>query len=115
MQFSVTSAYILGLGVMVVMLALAALIATLIQYEGGTNPQDPKKRRLWFWILCFLTPVFTFVLGYVLYYGDIRVPTLREKYMTAMCIASVASVVLYVVFGFVLSKLNKHGKLGNWF
>lgn len=115
MQTSVASAYIIGIVVFIVMLLLAAIVANAIAYQPGTNPSDPGKRRTWFWILGVLTPVLTFALTYFIVYSGIRMQNVKESYMTAMCISTAVSFVLYVAFGFALSKIFKHGKLSSWF
>ena len=115
MQTSVVSAYIIGIVVFIVMLLVAVVIANAIAYQPGTNPSDPKKRRIWFWILAALTPVFTFVLAFFIVYNGIKMSNVQEKYMAAMCISTAMSVILYVVSGFALSKIFKHGKLSSWF
>ncbi len=115
MQTSVVSAYVIGIVVFVIMLLIAAIVANAIAYQPGTNPSDPGKRKMWFWILGVLTPVLTFVLSYFIVYTGIKMKTVQESYMTAMCISTASSFVLYVAFGFALSKIFKHGKLSNWF
>ena len=115
MQTSVVSAYIIGIVVFIVMLLIAAVVANAIAYQPGTNPTDPGKRKMWFWILGVLTPVLTFVLTYFIVYTGIKMKTVQDKYMTAMCISTVMSFVLYVASGFALSKIFKHGKLSSWF
>lgn len=115
MQTSVVSAYIIGIVVFIVMLLIAAVVANAIAYEPGVNPADPRKRKIWFWILGVLTPVLTFVLTYFIVYTGIKMKTVQDKYMTAMCISSVVSFILYVGFGFLLSKIFSHGKLHHWF
>ena len=115
MQTSVVSAYIIGIVVFIVMLLIAVVVANVIAYQPGTNPTDPRKRKTWFWILGVLTPVLTFVLTYFIVYTGIRMRNVQDKYMTAMCISTALSFVLYVAFGFVLSKIFKHGKLSSWF
>lgn len=115
MQTSVMSAYVIGVVVFIVMLLIAAIVANAIAYQPGTNPTDPGKRKMWFWILGALTPVFTFVLSYFIVYTGIKMATVQDKYMTAMCISTAVSFVLYVVSGFMLSKIFKHGKLSSWF
>lgn len=115
MQTSVVSAYIIGIVVFIVMLLIAAVVANAIAFEPGVNPSDPRKRKTWFWILGVLTPVLTFVLTYFIVYTGIKMKTVQDKYMMAMCISTVVSFVLYVASGFALSKIFKHGKLSSWF
>lgn len=73
MQTSVISAYIWGFGVLIVALLLAMLVSTCIKYEPGTNPRDPAKRRLWYWVFFVVCIVFAFAMPYTFVYGDIRV------------------------------------------
>ena len=115
MQTSVVSAYVIGVVVFIVMLLIAAVVANAIAFQPGTNPKDPGKRKTWFWILGALTPVLTFFLAYFIVYMGIKMHNVQEKYMTAMCISTAMSFVLYVISGFALSKIFKHGKLSSWF
>lgn len=115
MQTSVVSAYVIGIVVFIVMLLLAAIVANAIAYQPGTNPSDPRKRKIWFWIFGALTPVLTFALAYFIVYTGIKMQNVQEKYMTAMCISTALSFVLYVISGFTLSKVFNHGKLSSWF
>lgn len=115
MQTSVVSAYVIGIVVFIVMLLIAAVVANAIAYQPGTNPSDPGKRKTWFWILGVLTPVITFFLAFFVVYNGIKMRNVQESYMTAMCISTAMSFVLYVAFGFALSKIFKHGKLSSWF
>ena len=112
---STSSAYTIGVVVLIVMLLIAVVIANAIAYQPGTNPSDPGKRKTWFWILGVLTPVITFFLAYFIVFTGIKMHNVQEKYMTAMCISTALSFVLYVAIGFALSKIFKHGKLSSWF
>ena len=115
MQTSVVSAYVIGIVVFIVMLLLAVIVSNFIDYEPGTNPTDPRKRKMWFWTFGALTPVFTFFLAFFVVYIGIRMSNVQEKYMTAMCISTALSFILYVALGFALSKIFGHGKLHHWF
>ena len=44
----------------VVSLLLAWFIANNIAFEGGLNPQDPKKRTRWFWVIGITLPILFF-------------------------------------------------------
>lgn len=107
------SAYVIGVVAAVVMLIIAAIISNMISFRPDNT--DCARRRLWFWVLAVLTPVLNFLATFTFVYLSIRVNSKRESYMIAMAISAVASFVLYVVFGFIIAKANKHGKLGNWF
>ena len=45
----ITTTYIFAFIFLGVFLFSAALISNMIAYEGGTNPKDPGKRKMWFW------------------------------------------------------------------
>jgi len=95
---------------------IAALISNGIKFEGGANPQDPKKRKIWFWIMAIINPVVFFVLAaFVLAPVADDDQMVYDEYMAALPIAAAVGFVVYVVLGFVLSKMFKNGKLGNWF
>ena len=109
------SAYIIAIVIALVFLLIAALISNLIKFEGGSHPKDPGKRKTWFWVFAILCPIVIFLYGFLLVRPDISVPSLRDKYTTALSIGTGVAFLLYIVIGFVLSKIFKNGKLGNWF
>lgn len=115
MQTTVVSAYVIGFIVFAACMLLSIIISNAIPYEAGVNPQDRKKRKIWFWILAVACPILVLAIAYFAFYSDIRVPSRQNSYMVAMAISAVVSFVLYVVIGFILSKSFSHGKLSNWF
>jgi sulfoxide reductase heme-binding subunit YedZ len=95
---------------------IAALISNMIQFEGGSNPKDPGKRKMWFWVMAILNPILFYVLSaFVLAPNPENDQMVYDDYMASLPIAAGIGVVVYVVMGFVLSKVFKNGKLGNWF
>ncbi|MBK7566781.1 MAG: hypothetical protein IPI31_03060 [Bacteroidetes bacterium] len=108
------TAYIISIITALVFLLLSIFIANAIKFEGGSNPKDPGKRKMWFWILAILNPAINFSLGYFLFMpkGNIMVV---DKYVSDLSIATGAGFVLYIIIGFILSKMFKNGKLGHWF
>ena len=112
-SFSVTSAYITGVSVSVVLFLVAAILSMSISFRPDLS--DVSKRKVVFWIFAILCPVLTFVIGYFAFYNGIKVHTQQTSYMTAMGISAAISFVLYVVLGFIAAKINKTGKIGNWF
>ncbi len=115
-----------------VFLLLAMLVANMIKFEPGANPRDPQKRRLWFWLFGILATVLTFVLLFFVFNPDMT-PTMvnslskvtpaqkaafkkaYDHYMLMAGISAGITFVLYVLLGFVLSKIFKTKKIGNWF
>lgn len=115
MQTPVVSAYVIGVIVAILMLFLAVIISRAIAFEPGAHPKDPKKRKTVFWLLGVLTPILTFLLCFLFVFMGIKMKTAQDKYMTAMCISTGISFVLYIGVGLFLSKIFKHSKISNWF
>jgi len=107
-------AYIISLGTAIIFLLIAALIANTIKYEGGSNPTDPKRRKTWFWLLAVLNPVVIFLLGYYVFMPDENIMVVN-KYVAALSIGTAIGFVVYIILGFILSKMFRNGKVGNWF
>jgi hypothetical protein len=106
-------AYIIAVITTLTILLLSAIIATLIKFEGGSKPTDSRKRKMWFWILCLVTPVTIFLVGILSTPDGNRMEV--ERYMTALSIGTISGFFVYILLGFVLSRIFKNGKLGHWF
>lgn len=108
--------YIISLIVAGAFILIAALIANAIKFEGGSNPKDPGKRKMWFWILAIINPIVYFLFG-----GFVLVPNpeddqmVYDAYMAVVPFATAAGFVAYIVIGFVLAKMFKNGKIGHWY
>jgi methionine sulfoxide reductase heme-binding subunit len=110
------TSYIIAAIVAGAMILFAALISTAIQYKGGNNPRDPRQRKAWFWILAILTPILFFLLGlFVLAPNPENDQMVYDDYMKVLPVATAAGFIIYIVVGFILSKIFKNGKLGHWF
>lgn len=107
------STYILSVIFAAAVLLVTALISYAIKYEGGANPKDPGKRKMWFWIFAILNPIIFYTVA-----AFVMAPSNRrefEAWNDSMPIATIIGFVVYILLGFVLSKMFKNGKLGNWF
>lgn len=109
-----TSAYIISIITTLLFLLLSALVATAIKFEGGSNPTDPKSRKIWFWILAVLNPAVGFLLGYFVFKPDANIMVVNN-YVNALSIGTAIGFFLYILLGFVLSKMFANGKIGHWF
>ncbi|MDE7407927.1 MAG: hypothetical protein K2M76_05850 [Muribaculaceae bacterium] len=89
----------------------AALISSMINFRPDRS--DVTTRKMWYWILCVLTPVCSFVINYFTYITSILIPTAKSTYTTQASIAAGVSFVLFIGLGFVVAK-STHGKLSNW-
>lgn len=112
METSAINAYIVTFIVMALLFGGAILSAMLISFKP--NNSDHSQRKVWFWVLAIATPVISFLINYFHFYEDISVPTQRDSYLFATCIAAVVALVLFIVIGLIFSK-STHGKLASWF
>jgi ABC-type glycerol-3-phosphate transport system permease component len=105
--------YILSIIFAAVVLLIAALISNAVKYEGGANPKDPGKRKMWFWIFAIINPVLFYVIA-----AFVMVPSSKKEstqWLDALPVATIIGFVVFILLGFVMSKIFKNGKLGNWF
>jgi uncharacterized membrane protein len=105
--------YILSIIFAAFVLLITALISNAIQFEGGANPKDPGKRKMWFWIFAILNPIIFYSLA-----AFVMVPSNKKdsvQWMDSLPIATIIGFLVYIILGFVLSKIFKNGKIGNWF
>ena len=111
----ITSTYIFAIIFLAVFLLLAIIISNMIAYEGGTNPKDPGKRKMWFWIFAILGPISFYLYNFLAVIPSVRKGPAEESFSMHPSIATVIVLVSYIVIGFILAKTMKRGKLGNWF
>jgi sulfoxide reductase heme-binding subunit YedZ len=106
--------YILGVSFAALAILLAALISEFgVPYKGGQYAQAEKRnRRIVFWIFFALNPVLFWLIASSM---TPKKNTLAADWNDAMPIAAGIGVVAYLVLGFILAKVFKNGKIGNWF
>jgi methionine sulfoxide reductase heme-binding subunit len=105
--------YILSIIFAAVVLLLAALISNAIKFEGGANPKDSGKRKMWFWIFAVLNPIiFYSIAAFVMPPSNLKA---LKTWNDSLPIAVAIGFVVYIILGFVMAKMFKHGKIGNWF
>jgi hypothetical protein len=111
-QASMTSAYMWSCVVLVVFFLLAILIANMILFKPHNT--GVTQRRVWFWILCVATGIVGFLINYAIGSG-ISVPSIQANYYMHSGIAAGASVLVFIILGFVLSRIFSNSKIGTWF
>ena len=107
--------YIISVVAALLFILIAALISNAIKFEGGARPKDPGKRKMWFWIIGVLAPIANLLFGLFIYYFPEGNSYAKSKLITAIGIGSATTFVVYLLVGFILSKIFKNGKLGHWF
>jgi sulfoxide reductase heme-binding subunit YedZ len=105
--------YVLPVSFCVITLVIAAVISNLIQYETGTKPRDAQKRKLWFWLLAFIGPAAGLFITWSVFMPEKAME--KDAFESAVPIGTGIGFVLYILLGFLLSRMFRNGKLGNWF
>jgi len=111
----ITQTYVFAIIFVAVFLLLAIIISNIIAYEGGTNPKDPGKRKMWFWIFAILGPISFYLYNLIMVIENIRKGPAVAEFGSTNEIATLIVLVSYILIGFILAKTMKRGKLGNWF
>jgi sulfoxide reductase heme-binding subunit YedZ len=107
--------YIIAIVAALFFILIAAVISNAIKFEGGARPKDPAKRKMWFWVMGVLAPVANLLFGLFIYYIPEGNSYAKSKLITAIGIGSAVTFIVYLLVGFILSKMFKNGKLGQWF
>ena len=111
----IISTYVFAIIFLVVFLLLAIVISNMISFEGGANPKDAGKRRRWFWIFAIVGPISVFLYNFLVILPSVRKGPAFDKFSMHVPIASIVILVSYILVGFIIAKMQKSGKLGNWF
>ncbi len=105
--------YIIGGITFFVCFLLALYSAGKINYKSDHS--DKKTRRIWFWVLAVLTPVLTFLICYFGWATNIQVPSKADEFTNHTCYSTAAFFVLFIILGFIISKIFKTKKVQSWF
>lgn len=107
------SNYILLPVIGLAMLIIAALISNSIKFETGSNPKDPRKRKIVFWTFFVLNPVVGYIVSFFLMAPEKGIA--RTQHLDSLGLAVGIGIITYLLIGFGLSKIMKTSKIGTWF
>lgn len=105
--------YIIGAICMAVCFLFAFISANMINYRPDHS--DKSSRKVWFWVFAVITLIATFLINYFGFAQGIKVKAHQSDFITATCISTGVFFVLYIVLGFVVSKIFKNKKVQSWF
>lgn len=112
----ISNTYILAIVIAVVFVGISIAVSSMIAFEGGRNPRDPKKRRVWFIILGIIGTILFFSWNYFIVLEKIKpVASFQNQFLKHAGIATGVTLVVYVLVGFILSKLMRRKKYGTIF
>ena len=111
-QISNLQAYFWAFIVLAASFLLAVLFSNLVSYK----PHDTgaTKRRIIFWIMAILTCSVSFLVNYSIAVG-IHIGVYRSDFIMHAGIASGAAFLLFIIVGFMISKIFPNTKCGTWF
>ena len=109
---SMASAYIWSAVVLVVFFCVTLVLAHAVKRDETHT--GAGLRRLWFWIFAVLTLAVSFLINLWISHG---IESVHEKqlYLNNSIVGAGAAFVLFVLFGYLLSKIFKNSKVGTWF
>jgi len=111
----ITQTYIIAIIFVLAFILIAVIISNLIKFEGGTNPKDTGKRKMWFWILAVIAPITFYLYNLFMVIPNVKKGPALSKFSMHPPIATGIVLVSFIVIGFILAKMVKSGKIGNWF
>lgn len=105
--------YVLGVVFAIIMLLIAAVVAKSIY--SVPDGSDITKRKRWFWGLSVVAPVLFSLYNYFFIINNIKGLPNIGKFKTTIAISFVVMLVVYILFGVLISFVFKKGKVGDWF
>ena len=111
----ITNTYIFAVVVAIAFVGISMLVAKTIAYEGGRNPGDPRKRRIWFFVLAGINAIAFFLWNFLYVAEKVKGAPAQSKFLVHSGISTGVAIIVFIILGFVLSKLIKKGKYGTIF
>lgn len=111
-QISNLQAYMWALVVLTIAFILAVVFSNMVLFKPNDN--GTTKRRIIFWVLGVLTCTISFIVNFLVA-KDILINTYHADYIMHSGIASGIALVLYIILGFIISKIFNNSKCGTWF
>ncbi len=111
----ISNTYILAIVIALLFIVFSLIVANMIAYEGGTRPSDPRRRRIWFFVLGIIGTIAFFLWNLTYVSSLIKGTPAQDKFLIQNAIATGVCLLVYIGAGFLISKLNKKGKYGTIF
>ncbi len=106
--------YLFAVITAILFVGISWIVSKLIKWEGGRDPKDAGKRRAAFFIIWFVA-IAAFFLYNKFVVADKVAPNLQSQFSLTNYISTLIVAVVYLVVGFVLSKVLKNSKYGTIF
>ncbi len=112
-QALIGETYMYAVIIGIVALVFAFIIAMLIKWQGGKNPRDHVKRRIWFIIVGIVFPIAFFLFNAFYVSSFISRPPLQAKFSTGNLIATLIVLGVYVGVGIITMLFMRNTKWGS--
>ena len=104
--------YVVGLVITIILFFTSVVISQGIKFKPDLS--DVKKRKVCFWTFAVLIFLLTLGVGFGLYLG-VKGDSAQRTFLIHLLVASFLSPGLYILAGWIVAKIYRNGKLGNWF
>jgi drug/metabolite transporter (DMT)-like permease len=111
----ISSTYILAIAWAIGFVFIFWLIANIVRFDGGKNPRDPFRRRVWFYILLVICGISFFLWNFLYVVGLIKGAPAQDKFTGHIAITTGIVFILYFVLVFIISKFFPRSKIGTVF
>jgi Mn2+/Fe2+ NRAMP family transporter len=111
----ITTTYVSAVVMAIIFIVISIIIANMIAYEGGKNPRDAFRRKVWFWILAVFNAIMFFVWNLIYVSDKVVGKPAKSEFLIHNAVATGVTLVAFIVIGILLSKLMKKGKYGTIF
>lgn len=112
-QALIGETYMYAVIIGIVAIVFAFIIAKLIKWQGGRNPRDHVKRRVWYIILGLVFPIAFFLYNTLYVSSYITRAPLQAKFSTANILATLIVLGVYVVVGIITMMVMRSTKWGS--
>lgn len=112
-QALIGKTYMYAVIIGIIAIVLAFIIATLIKWQGGKNPRDHVKRRIWYIIIGLVAPIAFFLYNALYVSSYITRAPLQAKFATANIMATLAVLCVYVIVGILTMLIMRSSKWGS--
>lgn len=94
-------------------LVFAFVIAYIVKFQGGKDPQDHITRRVWFIIIGLIAPISFFLYNTIYISSYIAKAPLQAMFSTANIIGTIIVLLVYFVFGIITMLIMRSTKWGS--
>ena len=112
-QALIGETYMYAVIIGIIAVVLAFIIANAVKWQGGKNPKDHIKRRVWFIIIGLVAPIAFFLYNALYVSSYIAKAPLQAKFATANIMATLIVLGVYVVVGIITMMIMRSTKWGS--